>query len=257
MSKNKFEIYGDKILISHPNWDFIASATIRDDYAEELQSVTWTKVGEYLYSNKLEKYLHIYIMRKWYGDDTYEEMKDNGYVVDHMDNNGHNCCVDNLCFLIEDENKAKGMTLDKRSADKSHIALSMFKDFETQLFQITVVFNYPAKLILSNLERPAVVELAFFLYDCEYEMVINDARAIMYDYRRNYTFAPEVLHAIDYNIEGSYGIPISLECFDEYQQGGHGHTVGHFIKKKPIKGWKKGEDRHFFHLTELKPKMTE
>lgn len=88
MSKNKFEIYGDKILISHPNWDFIASATIRDDYAEELQSVTWTKVGEYLYSNKLEKYLHIYIMRKWYGDDTYEEMKDNGYVVDHMDNNG-------------------------------------------------------------------------------------------------------------------------------------------------------------------------
>ena len=48
MSKNKFEIYGDKILISHPNWDFIASATIRDDYAEELQSVTWTKVGEYL-----------------------------------------------------------------------------------------------------------------------------------------------------------------------------------------------------------------
>ena len=38
MSKNKFEIYGDKILISHPNWDFIASATIRDDYAEELQS---------------------------------------------------------------------------------------------------------------------------------------------------------------------------------------------------------------------------
>lgn len=88
-------------------------------------------------------------------------------------------------------------------------------------------------------------------------MVINDARAIMYDYRRNYTFAPEVLHAIDYNIEGSYGIPISLECFDEYQQGGHGHTVSHFIKKKPIKGWKKGEDRHFFHLTELKPKMTE
>ena len=38
MSKNKFEIYGDKILISHPNWDFIASATIRDDYAEELQT---------------------------------------------------------------------------------------------------------------------------------------------------------------------------------------------------------------------------
>ena len=80
MSKNKFEIHGDRISISHPDWDFIASASIRDDYAEELQSVTWSKKGDYLYSNKLEIYLHIYIMRKWYGDDTYETMKDEGYV---------------------------------------------------------------------------------------------------------------------------------------------------------------------------------
>lgn len=88
-----------------------------------------------------------------YGDDTFETMKDEGDVINHMDNDGHNCCIDNLCFLIADENKAKGMTLDKMSADKSHIALSMFKDFETQLFQMTIVFNYPAKLILSNLEK--------------------------------------------------------------------------------------------------------
>ena len=82
MSKNKFEIHGDRISISHPDWDFIASASIRDDYAEELQSVTWSKNGEYLYSNKLEIYLHIYIVRKWYGDNTYDIMKDEGYVVD-------------------------------------------------------------------------------------------------------------------------------------------------------------------------------
>lgn len=248
MSKNEFEIHGDRISISHPDWDFIASASIRDDYAEELQSVTWSKKGEYLYSNKLEMYLHIYIMRKWYGDDTYETMKDEGYVVDHMDNDGYNCCIDNLCFLIADENKAKGMTLDKMSADKSHIALSMFKDFETQLFQITIVFNYPAKLILSNLEKSAVIEMAFFLYDCEYEIVINDARAIMYDYRRDYTFDPEALHAIDYHIEGKYGTPIPVELFDEYQQVDRGHTVVYFVKKAPIKGWKKGENKQFFYL---------
>ena len=165
-----------------------------------------------------------------------------------MDNDGYNCCIDNLCFLIADENKAKGMTLDKMSADKSHIALSMFKDFETQLFQITIVFNYPAKLILSNLERPAVIELAFFMYDCEYEMVINDARAIMYDYRRDYTFAPEALHAIDYHIEGKYGKPIPVELFDEYQQVDRGHTVVYFVKKAPIKGWNKGENKQFFYL---------
>ena len=54
-------------------------------------------------------------MRKWYGDDEYEKMKSDGYVVDHMDNDGYNCCIDNLCSLIDDENKAKGMTVDKMS----------------------------------------------------------------------------------------------------------------------------------------------
>ena len=38
-SKNKFDISGDQITISHPDWDFRATATIRDDYAEEIQSV--------------------------------------------------------------------------------------------------------------------------------------------------------------------------------------------------------------------------
>lgn len=250
MSRNKFEIYGDRISISHSDWDFVASASVKEDYAEELQSVTWSKNGEYLYSSKLKEYLHVYIMRKWYGDETYEKMKEDGYVVDHMDNDGHNCCIENLCFLISDENKAKGMTVDKMSSDKSHIALSMFKDFDTKLFQITIFFNYPAKLILSNLERPAALELAFFLYDCEYEMVINDARAILYDYRRDFSFAPEKLHCIDYHMEGSYGTPIPVEYFDEYQSGIHGNKVVCIVKKSPLKGWNKDEKRRFFVLRE-------
>lgn len=99
MSKNKFEIHGDRISISHPDWDFIASASIRDDYAEELQSVIWSKKGDYLYSNKLEIYLHIYIMRKWYGDDTYETMKDEGYIRNMRINSGLN---ELLVFLMNE-----------------------------------------------------------------------------------------------------------------------------------------------------------
>lgn len=250
LSKNTFDVSGKTVSISHPDWDFMASASIREDYEEELQNVTWSKNGEYLYSSKLKQYLHIYIMRKWYGDETYEKMKSEGYVVDHMDNDGHNCCISNLCFLISDENKAKGMTVDKMSTDKSHIALSMFKDFETQLFQITIVFNYPAKLMLSNLDRPAALELAYFLYDCEYELVINDARAILYDYRRDFSFDPEKLHCIDYHIEGCYGTPVQVEIFDEYQSGIHGNPVVCFIKKAPSRDWKREEKHEFFHLRE-------
>lgn len=117
-SKNTFTISGDMITISHPDWDFIATATIQDDYAEEFQSVTWSKKGEYLYNEKLGGYLHIYIMKKWYGKETYEQMSADGYVVDHMDNNGRNCCIDNLFFLLENENKAKEFTVDQYSEKK-------------------------------------------------------------------------------------------------------------------------------------------
>lgn len=147
MSKNTFEISRGRVTIGHPDWDFLSFASIKDEYADELQSVTWSKKGEYLYSSKLKVYLHVYIMKKWYGDDVYEKMKAEGCVVDHMDNDGHNCCIDNLSFLLSDENKAKGMTVDKMSADRSYIALSMFKDFDTQLFQITISFNYPATAV--------------------------------------------------------------------------------------------------------------
>ena len=45
MSKNTFEINGERVTISHPNWDFLAFASIKDEYAEEMQSVTWLSDG--------------------------------------------------------------------------------------------------------------------------------------------------------------------------------------------------------------------
>jgi len=254
MSKNKFEIHGDRVMLTHPDWNFIASATIRDDYIDELMSVTWTKNGEYLYNAKLDSYLHVYIMKKWYGEEEYQKLKSEGYVVDHMDNDGHNCCIDNLCFLIADENKAKGMTVDKMSKVKTHIALSFYKDFFTQLIQMTIVFNYPAKAIISNLESPAVIELVYLLYDSEYEVVLNDARQILYDYRRDYTFVPEKLHDVDFHIEGSYGIAAPVEVYNEYLAGGHGHCVSFVIKKAPISNWTLNNKHQFFHLRG-KPKI--
>lgn len=63
LSKNIFKIDGDTITISHPDGDFTATASLREDYKEEIQSVTWSKNGSYIYSQKLGVYLHIYIMK--------------------------------------------------------------------------------------------------------------------------------------------------------------------------------------------------
>ena len=41
MSKNTFSISGDKIYITRPEWNYMACATVRDDYEEEIQNATW------------------------------------------------------------------------------------------------------------------------------------------------------------------------------------------------------------------------
>lgn len=247
-SKNTFTISGNHITISHPDWDFIATATIRGDYAEEFQSVTWSKKGDYLYNEKLGGYLHIYIMRKWYGEEIYNQMSLNGYIVDHMDNNGYNCCVENLFFLLENENKAKGFTVDQYNEEKTYMALTLFRDFETKHIQITIVFNYPAIAKISSIHNPALIDLVYLLYDRDYPEVINDARTILYDYKRDYTFEPEKLHFSDYHIEGTYGAPVPKEIYDKYIEGSHGHTVFFFNRKAPMLGWRVEEQRQFFKL---------
>lgn len=185
-------------------------------------------------------------MRKWYGDECYEKMSAEDYVVDHMDNNGYNCCINNLSFLTSDENKAKGMTVDKLSKEKSYLALSLYKDFSTHLYQMTLFFNYPAVAKISNLKSPAVIELAYLLYDKEYEIVLNDARKVLYDYRRDYSFEPEKLSDIDFHIEGCYGYHCSKETYDEYINGGHGVCM--MIKALQFKIGRLDEQVRFFHL---------
>lgn len=248
VSKNKFDVRDDRVYISHEKWNFIAVASIKDEYLEELMSVTWTKNNGYLYSKQLSTYLHIYVMKKWYGEEKYEQMKAEGYVVDHMDNNGYNCCINNLCFLIEDENVAKGRTVDKMSKEKSHIALTLYKDFDTELIQIAVFFNYPAIAKIEGLEKPAVIDLAHLLYDAEYEIVLNDTRSILYDYRRDFSFAPEMLHYVDYHIEGCYGKPVPVELYNSYIAGGHGHRVVIIKRIAPISNWTLDDKREIFYI---------
>ena len=63
MTKNTFDISEDIVNIHRQEWEHIASASIREDYKEELCSVTWSINNGYLYNKKLG-YLHIYIVKK-------------------------------------------------------------------------------------------------------------------------------------------------------------------------------------------------
>ena len=234
MSKNLFTPNGNHISIYRDGWPRIATATLREDYAYDLQRVTWSENKGYLQSSLGT--LHSFIARKWYTEEVYREMIDNGFVVEHMDDDGFNCTIENLCFLPFSENIAKGHTLDKYTKDKRYIALNIFKDFQTQLYQISIVFNYSARLICDNI-HDAVIDMAFLLYDDSYEMVINDARHIMLEYSRNKTFTPSKLSFIDYKFEAEYRNQTPIEYYDRYISGEHSSPVCWIEKKHMIENW--------------------
>lgn len=246
--KNTFEINGDEVFISiyHPKKEtVIVRASLRDDYKKELTSVTWSLKGKYAYSNKLKTYLHIYIMKKWYGEDHYQQMKDSGFIVDHMDNDGKNCCIDNLAFLQFNKNVSKGQTLDKKAWEKSYIALTLFNDFKTQLKQISIAFNYPAKAIMHDVNRPAVIDTAHFLYDSDYETVIEDAKQILHDYSKDFSFEPEKLNFADYHIEGRYTEIPSVEKYEDYLKGNHKRPIVYFNRLSMIPNWSLSQKRNY------------
>lgn len=251
MSKNTFSISGDKIYITRPEWNYMACATVRDDYEEEIQNATWGLNNErYLYNQKLG-YLHAYIMKKWYGEEVCQSMKEQDFVIDHMDNNSTNCCIDNLCFLPNAYNKAKGLTFDQENEDKRFIALTITKDFYTKLYQITIKFNYPATLVLDGFEKLAVVELAYLLYEGDYRRVIIEAQNILLEYKEAYTFSPEKLRAIDYHIEGCIGKVLPPEVHEEYLSGRHGQGVCIMHRIAPLKNWTKDVGEKYFIITDI------
>ena len=196
-SKNKFEISGDDIHIYGEGWNKIAKTTYREDYYDELTSVTWTAENGYLKNAKLG-YLHRYIMGKWYGEDMVSDMLNKNIIVDHMKNDGFDCRISNLEFLIKSYNTAKGQILDVNSKDmKYHIALNLFKDFDTGLYQITIGFNDDVWLVDNINKTKRSLKRLKLLYNCDYRIVINDAEGILLDYQTQQVVNIDKLRCIE------------------------------------------------------------
>jgi len=210
-SKNKFEIFNDEIHISKEGWDKIASTTFREDYFDELTSVTWTASRGYLTNGK-HGLLHRYIMKKWYGEDMVQSMSEKGWIVDHINNEGLDCRISNLEFLATRHNVAKGQTLDvEAKAMKYNIALNIFKDFSTGLYQITIFFNDDVYIRESSMESPKLLNALKLLYDCDYRLVINDAESILLSYDLEKKINLSELKCIEMKKE----FPIQIELSEE------------------------------------------
>lgn len=218
-SKNKFEIVNGNIHISRAEWKQVAEVTYREDYYDELKSVTWTESNGYIKNGKLGL-LHRYMMEKWYGKEVLDEMTQRGWVVDHMNNNAFDCRICNLEFLPSRHNVAKGQILDVESEEmRYHIALNIFKDFQTGFYQISIGFN--DNLCFYNVKTKEVrpINTLFLLYDCDYKLVIYDAEQILTKYRIEKQFGLGNLNFIDYKCEFPPEIQLTKREIEEITNG--------------------------------------
>jgi len=210
-SKNRFTLNGNEIHIFRENWPQIAMTTYREDYYEELTSVTWTENNGYLVNGKFGK-LHRYIMAKWYGEEMLEAMTQQGWVVDHMNNNGFDCRISNLEFLAANHNVAKGQVLDVDTKRlRMRIALTLCKDFSTGYYQIHIGCNDRISFVNTATGEARDLAKLKLLYDCDYRIVLNDAERILLDYELTGIVPVSELKCIDYKPEYFENITLKEE----------------------------------------------
>ena len=245
---NRFEVFGDDISIHRDGWPCVAMCTYREDYWEELTSHVWSMDKNRYPKNKtLGGGLHRYMMKKWYGDEALEEFTRKGYVVDHINNEHNDCRISNLEFLLHDYNTAKGHQLDKDIRRlKRKLAVSIFKDFYTGCYQLTIGCNDYICGHDSNGEEYGI-DCFKLLYNGDYNnfpIVILDAEILLLSYEFNQKIDICKTKAACIRIYHSFNIQLTEE---EKQQAvvtrsgfpfvviGNGRT---FIDKKaPDKEW--------------------
>lgn len=151
------------------------------------------------------------MMSKWYGEDVLKDLTQKGYVVDHMNNNHMDCRICNLEFIKHNRNVAKGQYFDKESEQMRHqLAVSLFKDFTTGCYQITIGCNDHIIAIDSDGAKHSINAIKL-LYDCDYSLVVLDAEAILAEYEAFGKFSVSRLHCCDTRIDEAVDIQITEE----------------------------------------------
>ncbi|WP_370956805.1 hypothetical protein AB3239_11355 [Bacillus subtilis] len=208
VQNNKIYFYTDK-----PEVNALGITDYTDDLWLKIKSKKWNirygrrdkkkkmKLHPYIYTKIKGKQidLHRFIMEYWYGKDELEKATKEGYVVDHLNNKGLDCQISNLCFIPRVLNTSKGNDYDiRRKFIRPLMAINITKDFDTQLFQITIAFNEPATLY--NYGKIIPVSKIFFLYE-RFRRALNDANCIIDDIHEEKIFNIEKLRHIDFEYE--------------------------------------------------------
>lgn len=244
-SKNSFSVSGDTIYIGRDGWTSLALATYRDDYYPELTTHSWYLKDGYPANTALGGGLHTYMMRKWYGDEMVDEMLTKHFVIDHINNNHMDSRITNLEFLRHSKNVSKGNGYDKqRKYLESIISLCLQKDFSTQCYQISVIFNSPVQI---SGKSSYITEIKL-LYKRPYPLVLGDAENILTQYEEEGKIELKYLKYCKKQIIPATILELSPEEKNSVivnRNGDHylllGSDSAHMISSPLISGWSPSE----------------
>ena len=155
-------------------WDVITSTEWRISYIEDSEG---HKRPKYLTSGNLKKDFQHVVIDYYFGESYRREAWDKlGLVVEHLNNDGFDCCISNLFFLKKIKNYYKGIYFDKlRDESLFVLALHIFHIIQNRTFQVTIGFNVDVKEKESS-KSVAVLKL---LYDYDYELVLQDSENLL------------------------------------------------------------------------------
>lgn len=177
----EFSVVNDTIHIIDEALPCIAELDYTKELWDLVNEVNWTiqknRDGDpkYLFSNKIKKFLHQAVMDYFFGEEVRNSAYEKGMIIEHINNNGFDCRICNLYFLLKIKNTYKGWYYDKlRSTSMRITALNIFHIIKNHTFQITMGFNSS----FANRDGKIINTLKL-LYDSDYCTVLQDAESIL------------------------------------------------------------------------------
>ncbi len=183
--------YNIELRRGHGSIDFILKDFQTMAYTEDeeglweiISSQKWTiqlkedGMPRYLYSNTCKKTLYQVVIDYYFGEDVRKKATKNNMVIEHLNNNGLDCCISNLYFLHKIKNTYKGNYFDKYTKESLPIfALRVFHIIKNGTFQITIGFTADAHMY--NYKSKPISSIKFLYKGIEYWNVIQDAETMI------------------------------------------------------------------------------
>ena len=195
MNNNKKDIQrvsvdNNKIIIERLDLGVQATTTYLPGYKEfdvllkEIKSSLWTPTvkGHIKRShNGRTEFLHQLVYKTFNNERKLKSLYKQGFIIEHIDNNGLNCELENLAILTKRNNTLKGVRFDKlRKKNRDKLRIDIRAGFISGTYQINLTFLNKIRCRINSVEYENLFHLDLkYGNGISYPEVLNDAQRML------------------------------------------------------------------------------